>query len=261
MSDPARPWPKFALAVGASVVASAVITALLVNIVERKQEAKSTYVRLVDVTEDTTDPAPWGVNWSRQYDGYKMTSTATRTRFAGHGGSDGLPRQKAEENPWLTRAFAGYAFALDYRDRRGHAYMLSDQEETKRVTERKQPGSCLHCHASVIPTYRRLGDGDVYKGLEAMCKMPYSQAHEEVVKTGSKNPGQAAAVAGAHPVSCVDCHDPNTMALRVTRPGFIKGIQALAASDAPVLLGLNALRPFRLSFDPLHRLIEIAPSN
>ena len=34
-----------------------------------------------------------------------------------------------------------------------------------------------------------------------------------------------------------------------------------AASDAPVLLGLNALRPFRLRFDPLHRLIEIAPSN
>lgn len=34
-----------------------------------------------------------------------------------------------------------------------------------------------------------------------------------------------------------------------------------AASDAPVLLGLNALRPFRLRFDPLHRLIEIAPGN
>ena len=33
-----------------------------------------------------------------------------------------------------------------------------------------------------------------------------------------------------------------------------------ASSDAPVLLGLNALRPFRLRFDPVHRLIEIAPS-
>jgi len=33
-----------------------------------------------------------------------------------------------------------------------------------------------------------------------------------------------------------------------------------ASSDAPVLLGLNALRPFRLRFDPLHRLIEITPS-
>src|ERR1051326_61183 len=33
-----------------------------------------------------------------------------------------------------------------------------------------------------------------------------------------------------------------------------------AEADAPVLLGLSALRPFRLRFDPLHRLIEIAPS-
>jgi predicted aspartyl protease len=32
-----------------------------------------------------------------------------------------------------------------------------------------------------------------------------------------------------------------------------------ADADAPVLLGLTALRPFRLRFDPLHRLIEIAP--
>ena len=32
-----------------------------------------------------------------------------------------------------------------------------------------------------------------------------------------------------------------------------------ADADAPVLLGLGALRPFRLRFDPLHRLIEIAP--
>jgi hypothetical protein len=32
-------------------------------------------------------------------------------------------------------------------------------------------------------------------------------------------------------------------------------------STAPVLLGLSALRPFRLRFDPVHRLIEIAPSS
>lgn len=38
----------------------------------------------------------------------------------------------------------------------------------------------------------------------------------------------------AHPVSCIDCHDSDTMKLRVTRPGFIKGIQALAESEAPL---------------------------
>src|SRR5262249_30774648 len=38
----------------------------------------------------------------------------------------------------------------------------------------------------------------------------------------------------AHPVTCGDCHDPKTMQLRVTRPGFIEGIRLLAASDVPV---------------------------
>lgn len=32
-----------------------------------------------------------------------------------------------------------------------------------------------------------------------------------------------------------------------------------AEADAPVLIGLTALRPFRLAFDPAHRLIEITP--
>ncbi|HVS21177.1 MAG TPA: aspartyl protease family protein, partial [Pyrinomonadaceae bacterium] len=32
-----------------------------------------------------------------------------------------------------------------------------------------------------------------------------------------------------------------------------------AEANAPVLLGLSALRPFRLRFDPVHHLIEIAP--
>jgi nitrite reductase (cytochrome c-552) len=212
------------------------VAALLTSIFERKQEARNPYVRLVEVNEETTDPAPWGVNWSREYDDYKRTVERTKTRF---GGSETLPDQKAKVFPWLTRMFAGYAFAIDYRDRRGHAYMLQDQEQTKRVSERPQPGSCLQCHASVIPTYRRLGGGDVFKGFEALGRLSYGDAHAEVVKTGSMNPvagGTAVAfkqAAGAHPVSCVDCHDSRSMALRLTRPGFIRGIQALAAGTAP----------------------------
>jgi nitrite reductase (cytochrome c-552) len=60
-----------------------------------------------------------------------------------------------------------------------------------------------------------------------------------VVKTGSVNPVaggtelKLAHVEGAHPVSCVDCHDPKQMQLRVTRPGFLVGIRALAESQEP----------------------------
>jgi nitrite reductase (cytochrome c-552) len=43
-----------------------------------------------------------------------------------------------------------------------------------------------------------------------------------------------------HPVSCVDCHDPETMQLRVTRPGFIEGIRALKASQGVANYDVNA---------------------
>jgi nitrite reductase (cytochrome c-552) len=218
-------------------VGAVAVAALLTSIFERKQEAKNPYVRLVEVNEETTDAAFWGTNWSREYDDYKRTSDVTRTKF---GGSEVLPEEKIERDPWLKRLFAGYAFSIDYRDRRGHAYMLADQEMTKRVTERPQPGSCLHCHASVIPTYRRLGGGDVMAGFETLGKMSYTDAHAEVAKTGSANPVAGGTeikfvhADGAQPLGCIDCHDPKSMALRVTRPGFIRGIQALAAGSAPM---------------------------
>ena len=214
--------PVILAAIAGVAVATALVTALLMNIFERKSEALTPYVRMVEVTEDTTDPALWGVNWPKQFDSYNLTAESTRTRFGGHGGSEALPEQKIERDPWLKRMFLGYAFSLDYRDRRGHAYMLVDQENTERISK-PQSGSCLHCHASVMPVYRALGDSDAMKGFQESFKYSYQDLNAKMHEMGH-----------AHPVSCVDCHSPETMELRVTRPGFILGIQALAASDAPV---------------------------
>ena len=33
------------------------------------------------------------------------------------------------------------------------------------------------------------------------------------------------------PVSCIDCHDPQTMQVRVTRPGFLEGIKVVKAAE------------------------------
>jgi nitrite reductase (cytochrome c-552) len=210
----------FVVTVLVAAAVSAGATALLVNIFERKEEGRNPYVLLKPVGENDTDPATWGVNWPRQYDGYLRTAQATRTRFGGHGGSEAMPAEKIERDPWLKRMFLGYAFSIDYRDRRGHAYMLVDQEVTERLTK-PQSGSCLHCHASIMPLYRELGDGDAMKGFEATHKLSYQEVNAKLHESGH-----------AHPVSCVDCHEPNSMQLRVTRPGFIRGIQALAESDA-----------------------------
>ena len=213
---------KAILLLALAAAASALVTGLMVSIFERKQEGRRGEVRLVEVGEDDTDPARWGVNWPRQYDRYRRTAEATRTRFGGHGGSESLPAQKIERDPWLRRMFLGYAFSLDYRDRRGHAYMLHDQEQSGRQS-RPQSGSCLHCHASVMPLYRQLGGGDAAAGFERSYAYSYRELNRMLHDAGH-----------AHPVSCVDCHDPETMRLRVTRPGFIQGIRMLAVSGAPV---------------------------
>jgi nitrite reductase (cytochrome c-552) len=217
-------WSLAATIVFALVIAAvtAAVTALLININERKAETRNAYVRLVEVDENTTDPAKWAVNWPKQYDSYRRTAISTKTRFGGHGGSEALPEEKIDRDPWLKRMFLGYAFSIDYRDRRGHAYMLSDQEQTQRLTK-PQSGSCLHCHASLMPVYREMGGGDATKGMLESYKLTYQEMNKKLHDSGH-----------AHPVSCVDCHDPKTMQLRVTRPGFILGIQALANSDAPV---------------------------
>lgn len=252
---------SFVAIVLVSAVAIFIIAGLLTSIFQRKMEAKNPWVRLVEVDENTTDPAQWGKNWAREYDGYKRTSDSTRTRF---GGSEAMPSEKIDRDPWLRRMFAGYAFSIDYRDRRGHAYMLTDQEQTERVTKKPQPGACLHCHASIIATYRRVGseklgkpfsntDFDwpsVMEGWKAVTAMSYTDAHAEVLKTPDGTPASerkvvapttgpttkevlAHHVGEAHPVSCVDCHDPKSMELRVTRPAFVLGIRALAESAAP----------------------------
>jgi nitrite reductase (cytochrome c-552) len=211
--------------VGAAILATILGVALLMNIFERRQEARNPFYRVVELTDDTEDPAVWGKNFPLQYDDYRRTVDQVRTRF---GGSEALPRtptnadprsvvsqSRIEEDPRLKAMWAGYAFAKDFREERGHAYMLDDQTFTERQQVVKQPGTCIQCHASVYVPYKKAGNGDLIKGFEKFNQMPFSEARKLV----------------SHPVACIDCHDPGNMELRVTRPGFIEGIRALKASQ------------------------------
>lgn len=209
----------------AAAVAAAVTAAVLVSVIERKQEAKNPFFRVVQLDDHTENPAVWGKNFPLQYDGYRRTVDIVRTRF---GGSEAVPRtptqadprsvvaqSRLEEDPRLKIIWNGYAFARDFREDRGHAYMLDDQTYTERQIAAKQPGTCLHCHASVYVPYRRLGQDDLIRGFERMNQMSFAEARRLV----------------SHPIACIDCHDPSTMQLRVTRPGFIEGIRALKATE------------------------------
>ena len=209
------------IASGVTAVLSIGITALLISIVERKQEARNAFFRVVELTDDTDDPAVWGKNFPLQYDLYQRTVDMERTRYGGSEAvrqapsardpRDVVSQSKIDEDPRLKKMWAGYAFSVDFREERGHAYMLIDQRETERVKQFKQPGTCLNCHASTYTFMKKLGEGDIFKGFEKMNAMPYAEATKGV----------------KHPVSCIDCHDSQTMKLRVTRPAFIEAMRNL----------------------------------
>ncbi len=228
MTDAPRPprsaakW--FVGGVAAAGLVAVLALAVLVNIFERKQEARTAFIRVTAVTDTTDDPATWGANFPLQYDLYQRTTDQVRTRF---GGSEAMPRtpteadprsvvaqSKLEEDPRLKRMWAGYAFSRDFREERGHAYMLDDQTFTERQ-QVQQPGACLNCHASMYVVYNRLGDGNPVIGFERINQMPYAEARKHANRA----------------IACIDCHDPETMRLRVSRPAFIEGMRAYKASQ------------------------------
>jgi nitrite reductase (cytochrome c-552) len=228
-NTPRRPILVIALA----AIAAMSVAALLVNVFTRKQEARDTFFRVVEITDDIVDPAVWGKNFPLQYDGYRRTVDQVRTRY---GGSEAEPRtptdkdprsivaqSRIEEDPRLKAMWAGYAFATDFREERGHAYMLDDQTFTERQSVVQQPGTCMQCHASVYVAYRTLGGGDLTRGFELMNQMKYQEARAKV----------------QHPVACIDCHDPSTMQLRVTRPGFMEGIRKVKALEGQTNYDVN----------------------
>jgi len=134
-----------------------------------------------------------------------------------------VAQSRLEHDPRLIELWAGYAFAEDFREERGHAYMLSDQEFTLRQQVVQQPGTCLNCHSSAYVPFMRAGGGDLVRGFERLNAMPYQEARKQV----------------QHPVTCIDCHNPGNMQLRITRPAFMEGMRALKASEGVANYDVN----------------------
>lgn len=202
MSDPVNPkreppawrgWLLFALA----AVVVFVLGLLVASISERRAEAVPA-APLVAIGAYESDPAKWGVNFPRQYASFReMDDSTTTTTYSGS-----FPRDLLAETPANVVLFAGYPFAKDYLQARGHTHALEDVEKSKRISE-KTPGTCWTCKSSDVP--RLMAE----MGPEKFYASKFADLKDEV----------------NHPISCLDCHDPQTMALRITRPAVIEAFQ------------------------------------
>lgn len=193
---------KVALLAGVFVVGAVALVglaALLLNIQDRQHEAQEYPLKVVEVSAAELDPSVWGRNFPREYDTFLKTQDSTlNTKYGGS-----VPYSKLERDPALVRLYAGYAFSVDYNKARGHYWALDDQKKTKRQDFVKQPGACANCHAAEAPQLI------AQMGWENFNHTPYKDSQDKL-HTGT---------------SCADCHEPNTMQLRVTRPAFVNAMR------------------------------------
>jgi nitrite reductase (cytochrome c-552) len=184
------------------------VAALLVNINQRQMEGLQYPLRIVEIGEDEIDPAVWGQNFPNHYDRFMMTQI--NYGETPYGGSE--PYSKLERYPVMVRLWAGMPFSIDHNEDRGHYYGQIDQAETQRVVVANQPGACVNCHAAEAPLLI------ASMGWEAFNRTPYNDMRDQL-HLGS---------------SCADCHDPQTMALRITRPALVNALEVMGVDLAQV---------------------------
>jgi len=179
------------------VVVTFLLGLLASSIIQRRQEALPPKP-LVPLDEWETDSSKWAVNFPRQFDRYRrMLDDTTRTRFGG-----AVPRDLLEETPANVILFAGYGFAKEYRQARGHIYAVEDVTQTARVGA-KTPATCWTCKSPDVPRLM------AKLGVEEFYRQPFAALKDEI----------------RHPIGCRDCHDPTTMKLVVTRPALREALQ------------------------------------
>jgi len=191
------------LAIFIFAVVIVIIVGLFVStILERRAESIARFQIVKPIADWEPRNEVWGENFPREFESYKRTlDTSFRSKYLGSGHIDLL-----EDCPESVIMWAGYAFAKDYNQARGHAWAIEDVRRTLRtggVKESPQPATCWSCKTTDFPRM-------VAKlGAEAFYKKKWFEMGPEMV----------------NPIGCQDCHDPKTMNLRITRPALIEALQ------------------------------------
>jgi nitrite reductase (cytochrome c-552) len=193
------------LTIGSMVV---IVPLLLlgISINENKAEQK-TINEVPKIKPLETISAEWGKHYPRQFDSYRQTRKSDKV-------DDMLVK-----NPALVVMWAGYGFSKDYNAPRGHYYMLEDNINTLRtgapIDEKTgpMPTACWTCKSpDVLRIIDEKGENDFFTGK-------WARHGSEIV----------------NPVGCADCHDNETMRLKVSREFLNRALDAegsLKAADA-----------------------------
>ena len=141
----------------------------------------------IDVNE--TNSAVWGKLYPAHWDSYQsnISNSAKPSHF--------------ETKPYLQAMYEGTGFAKEYNEPRGHLYTIEDVTSINPARQ-KAGASCFTCKSTQVPEM-----------MDKYGAQYYLMSFDEMK-------GQI-----TEPIGCLDCHDPKTMALRITRPALKEALQ------------------------------------
>lgn len=210
-----RPWLGWVLFL-ATVAVVFVLGLLASSIIERRTEAVFAYTPQVEYSQYEPRNEIWGMNFPREYQSYLQTAdTLFRSMYNGSQMIDML-----EVDPRLVVLWAGYGFSKDYKQGRGHYYAVADVQNTLRTgapdgdTPSPMPNTCWTCKSPDVPrVMNELVEemGDFQAGVAAFYSGSWDTRGHQVV----------------NPIGCADCHDAETMNLRISRPALIEAFNRM----------------------------------
>lgn len=208
-----RPWLGWIIFIGTMVIVF-LLGLLASSIVERRAEAVFAYTPQVEISDWEPRNEVWGENYPREYQSYYQTQDVSfKSKYNGSAMIDML-----EVDPRLVVLWAGYGFSKEYNQGRGHYYAITDLHNILRTgapmkegDDEPMPTTCWTCKSPDVP---RLMNEFVEKmgseeGIAEFYRGKWSRFGTEIV----------------NPIGCADCHDPDNMNLRVTRPALIEAFQ------------------------------------
>ncbi|MFO7850834.1 MAG: ammonia-forming cytochrome c nitrite reductase [Bacteroidota bacterium] len=199
-----KPWLGWAIFI-VTVIVVFLLGLLASSIMERRAEAQFAYTPQVALSEFEPRNEEWGKNFPREYQSYlKTADTSFASKYNGSVWIDMI-----EVDPRLAVLWAGYSFSKEYNQGRGHYYAIKDIREILRTggptgpNDGPMPNTCWTCKSPDVPrVMAQVGAEEFYKGT-------WASRGEQIVNF----------------IGCADCHDPETMNLRITRPALIEAFE------------------------------------
>ncbi|EJJ9778405.1 ammonia-forming cytochrome c nitrite reductase subunit c552 [Campylobacter coli] len=202
------------------------------------------------LSDDNPNFERWGKVFPEQLKMY-LTVEEEEPKATEFGGN--LSYSKLIRFPQLTILWAGYPFSLDFNEERGHFWVQVDQMKTARNNKdflnthglkafKGQPAACMNCHSGWTPwLINNIAKGDfvAFNSTNYWTMIKNVPAVDGIVENSPEHAGPHGGKRMG--VTCADCHNPNDMSLRLTRPAAINALVARGYEKDPVQ-GVKATR-------------------